>query len=263
MCSLWNRNRIFARDGTDDSAEETALAASRPFPSAALQSDFRDVVLVHWPATIVSRLNTILPSRYVAGPHVHLGGQIEVDVGTADRGQSDIPAPLISNGAAWKYSEPSVAVETELLNTDEYEVQVFDTERDRRMVAVVEIVSPSNKDRPESRRVFVAKCEALLRKGVSVSIVDLVTSRHFNLYAELLDLIGQSDSSLGAEPPWIYAAACRWINRGRKRFLETWSHALRLGKPLPTLPLWLAGDFAVPLELETSYEETCRALRIA
>ena len=35
-----------------------------------------------------------------------------------------------------------------------------------------------------------------------------------------------------------------------------------LGQPLPTLPLWLADNLAVPLELETSYEETCRILRI-
>ena len=37
---------------------------------------------------------------------------------------------------------------------------------------------------------------------------------------------------------------------------------LALGRPLPTLPLWLTEDFAVPLELEPSYEETCRILRI-
>ena len=36
-----------------------------------------------------------------------------------------------------------------------------------------------------------------------------------------------------------------------------------LRKPLPTLPLWLADNLAVPLELEASYEETCRILRIA
>jgi len=148
-------------------------------------------------------------------------------------------------------------------STDEYEVRVFDTNRGRRLVAAVEIVSPSNKDRPESRRVFVAKCEALLRQGVSVAIVDLVTSRHFNLYDELLELIGQDDPSMGAEPPATYAAECRWTERGRKRVLDTWSHVLTLGQPLPTLPLWLAADLAVPLELEESYEETCRALRIA
>jgi hypothetical protein len=40
------------------------------------------------------------------------------------------------------------------------------------------------------------------------------------------------------------------------------SPALALGQPLPTLPLWLADDLAIPLELEPSYEETCRVLRI-
>ena len=32
---------------------------------------------------------------------------------------------------------------------------------------------------------------------------------------------------------------------------------------LPTLPLWLAENLAVPLELEGSYEETCRILRMS
>ena len=31
-----------------------------------------------------------------------------------------------------------------------------------------------------------------------------------------------------------------------------------VGRPLPTLPCWLADDLAVPLELEESYEETGR-----
>jgi hypothetical protein len=44
--------------------------------------------------------------------------------------------------------------------------------------------------------------------------------------------------------------------------LEAWHHPLQLGQPLATLPLWLAEDFAVPLELEASYEQTCRDLRI-
>ena len=39
-------------------------------------------------------------------------------------------------------------------------------------------------------------------------------------------------------------------------------YTLELGRPLPTLPLWLAENLAVPLELEPSYEETRRALRI-
>jgi hypothetical protein len=41
-----------------------------------------------------------------------------------------------------------------------------------------------------------------------------------------------------------------------------WTHTLGVGQPLPTVPLWLADNLAVPLELETSYEQTCRILRI-
>lgn len=145
---------------------------------------------------------------------------------------------------------------------DKYEVRVFDRQRQCRLVAAVELVSPGNKDRPEHRGAFVAKCAALLQNQVSVAIVDVVTTGNFNLYAELLALIGKSDPSLGAEPPPLYAAACRGTKRGDAWFLETWAHGLTLGQPLPTLPLWLADDLAIPLELEASYEETCRVLRL-
>ena len=145
----------------------------------------------------------------------------------------------------------------------EYEVRIYDTARGRRLVAAVEIVSPANKDRPEHRRAFVAKCASLLQQQVSVVVVDLVTVRHFNLYADLLESIGRSDPSLGPEPPGVYVAACRWKESGKGGILQTWAHTLALGQPLPTLPLWLDDDLAVPLELEKSYEETCRVLYIA
>ncbi len=86
---------------------------------------------------------------------------------------------------------------------DEYEVRVYDTKAGRRLVAAVEIVSPANKDRPEHRRAFVAKCAALLQNHVCVAIVDLVTTRTANLYGDLMELLGQTDPSLadGASSP--------------------------------------------------------------
>jgi hypothetical protein len=42
---------------------------------------------------------------------------------------------------------------------------------------------------------------------------------------------------------------------GEAWLLEGQAHPLALGRPLPTLPLWLAHDFAVPLELEASFEK--------
>jgi hypothetical protein len=35
-----------------------------------------------------------------------------------------------------------------------------------------------------------------------------------------------------------------------------------LGQPLPVLPIWLDVDLGVSLDLEASYEEICRVLRI-
>jgi hypothetical protein len=154
-------------------------------------------------------------------------------------------------------------VETAVPDFYEYEVRIYDDKRRQHLVAAIELVGPANKDRPEHRNFFVAKCAGLLQKSVAVSIVDLVTVRHFNLYAELLAFIGHGDPTLGTEPPNIYAASCRWVEKGKRNLLQAWSHTLAIGQPLPTLPLWLSDDLAVPLDLEQSYEQACHDLWIA
>lgn len=220
-----------------------------------------------WPAVIVQQLRKRLPPGYAVGPRVHSGSQIEIDVAAFEKGEPSSPSVgSEANGgvavAPWAPPRPSLDVETTLPDYDEYEVRVYDATRGRTLVAAVEIVSPANKDRPEHRNVFVGKCAALLQKGVAVSIVDLVTTRHFNLYGELLTLIGHADPTFGERPPDLYAASCRWIMRGKQTRLQTWSHALALGQPLPTLPLWLSEGLSVPLDLEQSYERACEDLAI-
>jgi hypothetical protein len=221
-----------------------------------------------WPAMIVIGLNRHLPERYVAEPQIHLGSGIEIDVATYEEDKAGSPTVAEQGGlggvatAVWAPPRPTLAVATDLPNLDEYEVRVYDTRSGRRLVAAVEIVSPANKDRPEHRRAFVAKCAALLQDQVCVAIVDLVTTRTANLYGDLLELLGRTDPSLAEAPSSLYAVACRAARIGDAWFLETWLHPLALGRPLPILPLWLAEDLAVPLDLELSYEETCRSLRI-
>jgi hypothetical protein len=222
-----------------------------------------------WPAMIVLALARRLPRRYVAAPRVHSGSSVEIDVATYEKDDPDASSREAGSGngggvatAVWAPPRPTVALANDLPELDEYEVRVYDSRRGRRLVAAVEIVSPANKDRPEHRRAFVAKCVALLQNRVSVTIVDLVSTRNFNLYRDLLELLGQADPSLGPEPPPLYAVACRETKQGEAWLLEAWAHALTLGQPLPTLPLWLADNLAVPLELEECYEETCRVLQI-
>jgi len=221
-----------------------------------------------WPAMIVINLNQRLPPRYVAEPQIHLGSSIEIDVATYEEAERESRVPVEETESAavatatWAPSRPTLSIETDLPNVDEYEVRVYDTISGRRLVAAIEIVSPSNKDRPHHRRAFAAKCAALLQERVCVVIADLVTTRSFNLYAETLDLLGQRDPTLANHQAFVYAVACHWRRTGESWRLETWMQNLAVGQPLPTLPLWLSESLAVPLNLEESYEETCRILRI-
>jgi hypothetical protein len=221
-----------------------------------------------WPGVITQHLFRVLPARYHVAPQVHLGQFFEVDIATFDQraegfaGASD-PAEGGVATAVWAPPEPTLTLETDVPDPDEYEVQIFDAEEGQRLVAAIELVSPSNKDRPESRRAFVAKCAALLQQDVCVSIVDLVTVRQFNLYADLLELLGRSDPAMGPTPPPLYAVTIHRQNHRPRWRLKTWAHALRVGQPLPSLPIWLNDRDGTMLDLEATYEETCRTLRVA
>jgi hypothetical protein len=221
-----------------------------------------------WPMVMVQQLSGQLPENFTAEPRVHLGSYFEIDVCAYEGGEQPIPGSSAGNGsggmatATWAPPQPTLAVDSDLAEQYEYEVLVYDQSRGRQLVAAVEIVSPANKDRPENREAFVAKCAALLQKRVCVSIVDLVTTRQFKLYTDLLELIHRSDPAFSPTPPATYAVTCRGRKLGRKPRFESWAYPLIVGQRLPTLPIWLTEDLAVSLDLETSYEETCRALRI-
>jgi hypothetical protein len=216
-----------------------------------------------WPAMLVQRLSPVLPDGFTAEPRVHLGRYFELDIGGFE-GEDLAPAgPDAATPAPYTAPQPTATIEADLAEQYEYEVLVFDEERGRSLVAAVEFVSPANKDRPEHRQAFVAKCAALIQKGVCVSVVDVVTVRQFNLYADLLSLIGKEDPTLGPEPPHLYEVTIRGRSgAGPRSLLDAWFYPLAPGQPLPPLPLWLTAGFSVSLDLEASYEDTCRVLRI-
>lgn len=215
-----------------------------------------------WPSVMAFHLNKILPPQYRSGVKIHLGSIVEVDVGTFEYDNSYLPNDTADGSAiSWQPESPTLLLETEELTPPEYEVRVYDQSSGKRLVAAVEIVSPSNKDRPDHRDAFVSKCHAMLQQNVCVIIVDPVTQRGANLYAELADRLGASPPAIAETS--IYVVSCRWLTSLETRRLQTWQHELQVGAPLPTLPLWLNEQQFVPLELELTYEETCKGLRIA
>ena len=67
--------------------------------------------------------------------------------------------------------------------------------------------------------------------------------------------------------PWpaaqsLYAVAYRTTKENDAWRMDLWTEPLTLVRPLPTLPLWLASNLAIPLDLEASYDETCQVLHI-
>ncbi len=220
-----------------------------------------------WPMAIVMELGRSLPPRYVAEPRVHLGKFFEIDVCAFDNDSAVAQSFSLSQGsslatATWAPPEPTLTLEMDPLDLYEYEVLIFDVERGRELVAAIEIVSPANQDRPQTRQAFVSKCAALLQKKICVSIVDLVTVMNFNLYCEVLELFGHTDPAFATKPPAFYAASCRSHRLPLGSRFESWAYPLVVGQPLPILPIWLANELAISLDLEASYQATCRALRL-
>jgi hypothetical protein len=206
------------------------------------------------------QLNKTLPPGYAARPNVKLGVDVEADVGTLEQSGHE---PAEEGGgvatAVWAPPRPTLSVAVDFHRLDVFEVQVH-REGGLEMVAAIELVSPRNKDRPTARRPFATKCAAYLLAGVSVIVVDVVTERRENLYTVLLDQLAVAPDDPG--PGELYAVACRTVPPDEPGRLETWVAPLAVGSVLPTLPLWLEADLAVPLELERSYEATFGELRV-
>jgi hypothetical protein len=141
-----------------------------------------------WAAAIAGSLNEhLLPGEYFAEFQVTLGTRVEVDVATFTEEVRESPGP---NGAATAvqtrvWAPPTPIAVFPALFPDDFEVQVFSSMAGPTLVAAIELVSPGNKDREETRRAFAAKCAAYLQRGIGLIVVDIVTSRHANLHDEL------------------------------------------------------------------------------
>src|SRR5262245_18290097 len=105
-----------------------------------------------WCSEIAGHLNqAVLPARYFAETQVHIGGRVEVDVGTLE-GVS--VRPVVGNGSvttlqAEVWAPPAAALVMPAEFPDEIEVQVLGGATGAHLVGAIEMVSPRNKDRPE------------------------------------------------------------------------------------------------------------------
>lgn len=119
-----------------------------------------------------------------------------------------------------------------------------------RVVALIEIVSPANKDRPGHIEDFTKKVADALKAGIHVMVLDLFPpGRH--------DPNGLHDALVGHLEPDEYAlpgervrTLASYVGGPGDAYLEHPS----VGDPLPVMPLFLTPDRYVNLPLEPSYQ---------
>lgn len=207
----------------------------------------------------------VLPEGYYAVPFLDRDGPVEIDV-AALRGR-EIAAAGLNPGVreAWAPTAPPLSVAIEWPSVEDVRVEIFSDDGDPRLAAAIELVSPRNKDRPRAREAFAGKCADHLRHGRGLVVVDAVTTRRADLHADLLAALGAGPAvaQLLAVPESLAAISYHPVapQQGEGELLA-WPAELQIGQPLPTVPLWLAADLAVPLDLESSHATACQDLRI-
>ena len=217
-----------------------------------------------WATDIASHLNlAILPQMYFSEAQIHIGGRVEVDVATLEgraSGTAQGNGAVAVAEAVW--APPAAPLVLQTVFPDEIEVQVFGSPTGAHLVGAIELVSPGNKDRPETRDAFVSKCSSYLHSGVGVIVVDVVTDRLANLHDELMGRLQQPPTThFPAETP-LYAVAYRPVRREGGDRIDCWPTALVLGRPLPVLPLALRNGPTFPVDLELTYMAACRRSRL-
>ncbi len=226
-----------------------------------------------WASAIADDLNSRLPKQLVAEGPMYLGRAVSTDVaeyeqfdgdGSNGTGGASGAVGLATAAAvlAETYAPPATELSMPARFPDEIKVEVRDRGDDYKLLAVVELVSPSNKKEPDEREQFAAKCLSFLGKGIGVVVLDIVTERHANLHNELVRLAEHDDKFLMPDDQWLYATAYRPVSRKKKDLIDLWLWPLKVGEPLPAVPLALKGYGCVRLDLEATYTEACQRLRI-
>lgn len=220
----------------------------------------------NWATRIADGIAAVLPADFQVEEHTHAGVGFEIDVAAyqeqASPERTASVGPAVTTLAAPAYAPPVPDRTIPAAFPDTFEVRVFNTTAGLTLIGVIELVSPANKDRPAERLAFATKCASYLAQGVSLIVMDVVTSRRANLHNEIMRVMEAGDDLALPADVNLYATAYRPALRDEKQEIDLWLRPLALGAPLPTMPLRLTGDHFVQVDFEAAYLEAYRKRRL-
>lgn len=216
-----------------------------------------------WISEIQNELNRQLPGRYYALAEQHAGGFI-ADVLTLQspgeqngtNGVDDEPTgkqidPEDAAGTAVANRAPAVAVQ-EKIDADVKDLQRTLTIRhvsNHRIVALLEVVSPANKDREQRVNEFVLKNVDAIQRGIHVLIIDLFAASSHDPYG-IHPLIRSRLQSVGESVSPRATLASYAAGEPINAYLEFPAD----DEPLKKMPIFLTSDRYIDVDLEETYK---------
>jgi Protein of unknown function (DUF4058) len=208
-----------------------------------------------WIASVTNRLNKgILPPGYFAMAE-QIIGRPETDVVTLQRsrpGQTDNDLP---GGVAIEEAPPKtqfvMPAEQERYTRKKHRVAI--RHRLGHVAAVIEIVSPGNKDSKHALRSFAEKAADLIRQGVNLLVIDLFppTARDPNgIHPQVWDEIEERHFELPEGKPLTLASYMA------EPIKTAFVQPIAVGESMPAMPLFLSPGRYVNVPLESTYQET-------
>ena len=208
-----------------------------------------------WIAAICDALNTgALPPGYFAMSEEDAKGPIP-DV-LALKAPAGPGGEYGAAGVAVADAPPRARVVSRGENTAAYarrsdRITVYFAEGD--LVAVIEIVSPGNKDSMNALRAFVRRAGRLLRRGIHLMVIDLFPPSVRDprgIHKPIWDQFREEPFDLPPDKPLTLAA----YSAGSQKV--AYVEPVAVGDPLADMPIFLSPDHYVPCPLDATYRTT-------
>jgi hypothetical protein len=219
--------------------------------------DFHSAWIIHLKETLNGGL---LPEGYYAQAEQH-AGQVLTDVLTLQVGDHEPIVPQGDGPVAVAVAPPRVSRKVVASPNATYRANrrtlAIRHVSGHRLVALLEILSPANKDRPASVNAFVAKAQAALLHGCHLLVVDLLPPGLHDpqgIHGAIWDLVDPPAPSPPAGKPLTLAAYVA------QQLPEAWVESVAVGDALPDMPLFLHTDWYVNVPLEVTYQAAYRGV---
>jgi hypothetical protein len=206
-----------------------------------------------WTANLAAALNSgSLPPGFFAMAEPITGGP-EADVIALEL--SPRPESFLSSEVSVAVAPPSArfVLHAEAASYARRADHISIRHPDGDLVAVIEIVSPGNKDSRHAVQAFARKAVQFLQAGIHLLIVDLFPPNRRNpqgMHKVVWDHLHDEPFALPPEKPLTLAAYAT----GRE--IVAYVEPVAVGDILPDRPVFLTPDYYVNCPLEATYEAT-------